>query len=368
MKQNIKEITPQNEQLDNAIREKRNLLRADRLDVSFGELKSLYSTGELLISPEFQRSFRWDNAQKSAFIESLIVGLPVPPIFVAEDDDGKWELVDGLQRLSTVFSFFGDLKISENSETPPSFTLEKCRLITQLNGYNQKQLPVKISTGILRAVCRVEILRWDSAIAGKYELFKRLNTGGSPLTPQEIRNAVFIEKSRDLILLCRELGEEQDFLNLLKLTAKQKVLRLNEELILRYFFLRHGSINTDLSLQENLDRFTEEVFSKTNFKIEKIEEEKEIFRRVIKLWKDNLIAKDFHAPNGPLKTSLYEVVAYVTGKYLSYYEKKTQDFKEKFLILKEDKDFKAVGNASFSVGRVIKRKEIAERIFHPTNL
>lgn len=365
MSQEVKTSTTQLEKLDAGIREKRNLLRADRLDVSFGELKNLYYSNDLIISPEFQRSFRWDAEQKSAFIESLIVGLPIPPIFVAEDDEGKWELVDGLQRLSTVFSFFGELKnIPENDDKINLFKLEKCRLIEELNGLDKETLPVKIRVGILRAVCRVEILRWDSSIAGKYELFKRLNAGGEPLTGQEIRNAVFIEKARDLILLCRELGEKQDFINLLKLTPKQKIERLNEELILRYFFLRYGSINTGLSLQDNLDKFTEKTFPGLTLNLNK---EKDIFLRIILLWKERLSAKDFHAPNGPLKTSLYEVVAYVTGEHLAYYENHIQEFIDKFTKLKNDTEFKAVGNSSFAVARVQKRKEIAENIFKPSN-
>lgn len=100
----------QKEQLDLKITEQSNLLRTDRLDVSFGELLSMYENGEIIISPEFQRYFRWTDEQKTRFIESLLLGIPIPPIFVATNNDGIWELVDGLQRLSTFFSFVGVLK------------------------------------------------------------------------------------------------------------------------------------------------------------------------------------------------------------------------------------------------------------------
>src|ERR1051326_9001103 len=100
----------QDEILEQEVIKTRNSLSTDRLDMSFGEIMSMYERYELIIDPEFQRLFRWSDYQKTRFIESLLLGIPIPPIFVAEDRNGKWELVDGLQRLSTVLSFFGLLK------------------------------------------------------------------------------------------------------------------------------------------------------------------------------------------------------------------------------------------------------------------
>src|ERR1700712_1798118 len=95
----------------NNIETGRNTLQTDKLDMSFGEIMSMYEKDEIIINPDFQRLYRWTEYQKTRFIESIIIGIPIPPIFVAEDKDGRWELVDGLQRLSTIFSFFGILKI-----------------------------------------------------------------------------------------------------------------------------------------------------------------------------------------------------------------------------------------------------------------
>ena len=90
--------------LKEQIETQRNLLSTDRLDVSFGEIMSMYERREIIIKPAFQRYFRWDLDQKTRFMESILLGIPIPPIFVAEDGDGVWELVDGLQRISTVLS------------------------------------------------------------------------------------------------------------------------------------------------------------------------------------------------------------------------------------------------------------------------
>lgn len=78
------------------------------MDISFGELINMYKAGELVIRPEYQRLFRWTRTQKTALIESILLGIPVPPVFVAEDGNGIWELVDGLQRVSTIVSFLGN--------------------------------------------------------------------------------------------------------------------------------------------------------------------------------------------------------------------------------------------------------------------
>ena len=75
--------------------------------MSVGELLSMYRDGELELHPEFQRFFRWTPEQKSRLVESLILGIPVPPIFVSERNDSKWDVIDGLQRLSTIFELMG---------------------------------------------------------------------------------------------------------------------------------------------------------------------------------------------------------------------------------------------------------------------
>ena len=94
----------------------RKEIRADRMDMSFGEIMNMYDEGELIIAPEFQRAFRWGKDKQTKFIESLILGIPIPPIFVAETKGNVWELVDGLQRISTVLSFFGKLKDKEKND------------------------------------------------------------------------------------------------------------------------------------------------------------------------------------------------------------------------------------------------------------
>lgn len=88
--------------LDIEISVARKEIVADGYDMSIGEVMNLYRDEEMIIDPEFQRYFRWKASQKTKFIESLLLGIPFPPIFVFQTQKGLWELIDGLQRLSTV--------------------------------------------------------------------------------------------------------------------------------------------------------------------------------------------------------------------------------------------------------------------------
>src|SRR4051794_34994136 len=96
--------------LKSEVDSKRREISADNLSMSIGEILNLYKDHELDIHPEFQRVFRWGKQQKSRLIESLLLGIPLPPIYVAVSEEGVWEVIDGVQRLSTIFEFMGDLK------------------------------------------------------------------------------------------------------------------------------------------------------------------------------------------------------------------------------------------------------------------
>ena len=184
--------------LQEAVSDRRTKLSSDRLDISFGELINVYKNGELRIRPEYQRLFRWSAKQKTALIESILLSIPIPPIFVAEDEDGIWELVDGLQRVATFISFFGELdsniseikypeeeleleienddeEIDVSTDTNKfgnKWTLVQGGLIESLEGFNIDTLPPNLKINLKRAVCRVEILRGQSNINMKYELFR----------------------------------------------------------------------------------------------------------------------------------------------------------------------------------------------------
>jgi hypothetical protein len=96
------------------------LVKTDAYQMSIGEIVSMYENREIVIDPDFQRLFRWDIGQKSRLIESLLLGIPLPSIFVFERGDSSWELIDGLQRVSTVLEFMGKLRAPQSGVQPPS--------------------------------------------------------------------------------------------------------------------------------------------------------------------------------------------------------------------------------------------------------
>ena len=111
--------TEQIDSLQSEIDKKRQEIRPDNYSMSIGEWISIYQQGEVEIHPEFQRFFRWNDYQKTRLIESIILGLPIPPIFVSQREDGVWDVVDGLQRLSTIYQFVGILKDEDGKAVKP---------------------------------------------------------------------------------------------------------------------------------------------------------------------------------------------------------------------------------------------------------
>ncbi len=102
-----------NKKLINEIEQKRTYFKTDNYPMSIGELSNLYKNKEILLRPEFQRLFRWSHLQRVKLIESILLGIPVPDIFVYQDENGIWEIVDGLQRVSTILQFMGLLENEE---------------------------------------------------------------------------------------------------------------------------------------------------------------------------------------------------------------------------------------------------------------
>ncbi len=209
------------EEIDSAQR----LVKTDAYQMSVGEIVNMYKDGELFINPDFQRLFRWEPGQKSKLIESILLGIPLPPIFVFERDDSKWELIDGLQRVSTILEFMGLLKDADTgSSMPPSFMTatkylpalnntvwERSEQIADLPAADQVELEKSHQLAIRRARLGVEILKRPSDSQTKYDLFQRLNAGGTPANAQELRNCIIIMISEPYFKLVKSLADYDPF-------------------------------------------------------------------------------------------------------------------------------------------------------------
>ena len=235
--------------LQDEIDKTRQEIRTDGYSMSIGEWISLYEKSEIDIHPDFQRFFRWSDHQKSTFIESILLGIPIPPIFVSQRDDGVWDVVDGVQRLSTIYEFVGLLKKdesekdeSENNAHPVA--LQKTTYLASLEGKkwddpNDKDNSFTQTQRLLikRSKIAVNIVEKESDKMIKYELFQRLNTGGSVATPQEVRNCILLMLNKDLYQLMRSLADYESFKKCTALSDRLYEEKYDMELVLRFILL-----------------------------------------------------------------------------------------------------------------------------------
>lgn len=252
--------------LSEEIEKAQRLVRTDAYQMSIGEIVSMYENGEIIIDPEFQRLFRWDIGQKSKLIESLLLGIPLPSIFVFEKEDGNWELIDGLQRISTILEFMGRLRNSEGELYPPSI-LEATKYLPSLhNGVwetsdlvpdvkidEQHQLDRTQQLTIRRGRLGIEILKRPSDDQTKYDLFQRLNAGGTQANAQELRNCIMLMINVEYFRAVKLAAEQSAFLAVTSVTDEQAERQRHLEMAVR--FLVHTNVPYDgsLDVEEYID-------------------------------------------------------------------------------------------------------------------
>lgn len=232
------------EQINNASKE----IFKDGYEMSIGEMTSLYTNGEIVIQPEYQRLYRWKKTQKIRFIESILLGIPIPPFFVYQDENGIWELIDGLQRLSTLLEFMGIIL-----EEDGPLVLEGTQLLPGLDGIDWSNLDASIQRDFKRSRIRLEILKKESDPLAKYELFQRLNTGGTRLREQEVRNASMIMINKTFYDFIKRLSEKPFFRSVADISENEKKQQRYMELVLRYFVTKLIPYNGKLDVNEYLD-------------------------------------------------------------------------------------------------------------------
>lgn len=233
-------------------------VRTDSIDMSVGELISLHQSKELIIQPDFQRLFRWSDGQRSRLIESMLIQLPIPSIFTIENEDGQLELIDGLQRISSAIHFIN----GEALELPP-LVLTGCDLVKELNGSKFEDLPLTLKLRLKRSGIRTIIIKRQSSTFLRYEMFKRLNSGGSKLSDQDVRN-----------VNARMIGAQgADFYNFLSQCAGYPAFkatiftmpssaidaRADEELVLRFFAAKNYREGFKGSISDWLDDYMERI-------------------------------------------------------------------------------------------------------------
>jgi hypothetical protein len=300
-------------------------------DLTLSVLSEMWKNEDIVI-PEFQRNFVWKIDQSSLLIESFLLGLPVPQVFFYVDEKNKNLVIDGQQRLLSVVYFldgyFGSESIHGKKQVFRLSGLDdrspyaKKRFV-DLDEASQR----KLKNAVLRAI-NIRQLNPKEEHTSVYHIFERLNTGGTPLKPQEIRNCVF---RGGFATLLRELNADSNWREILGKETLDKHQK-DVELILRVFALALTWLKYEKPMKEFLNVAMDHNSSGTTQKVKWFAER---FSHATKLIVQELGAKPFHI-RGPLNTSALDSVFCTILENL---EKLPDNLGERYAQLKADADF-----------------------------
>lgn len=307
---------------------------------------------KIIINPEFQRNLVWHPDQKSQFIESIILNIPLPPIYLYQDNKGKYILVDGLQRTTTIRDFYNN-----------SFELSGLRALPIFNGLYFNQIKEDIQTRIEDKKLLIYVIKPSMPLYIVYDIFNRINTGGTQLTRQEIRNCIFIGKSTELL---KQLSEKEYFKVAIDWGISERRMK-DREAVLRFLAFKLFDYNSDYD--NDMDDFLGNAMKKINrMKESEIEKLKIDFKRVMKLTYDFFEDRNFRLPTeksrGRINIALFESVSYFfsisSDEFLKRNRKKIIRNYEKLLLNSQFKD--AIRISTGNKARVINRFKLTKEI------
>jgi hypothetical protein len=275
-------------------------------DPTVKDLFDRYKDGDLILQPDFQRYFVWDATKSSRLIESVMLDVPLPIVYLAEESDGSESVIDGQQRLTSFFRFLDG-----------RLALSGLKIRADLNGLQFAQLEKALQTKLKRSTIRTITLLKESEKELKFEIFERLNTGSMALNDQELRNCVFRGPYNALL---RELAAEPDFMHLLGIERPEKRMR-DVELALRFASFFHKSY---LQYRDPMKRFLNEDMERhQNLSASDAQETRDEFKKSIQLIRSMLGRNAFRrlyrglegSPEGRweqkrFNASLYDVLMY----------------------------------------------------------
>ncbi|EAA7110956.1 DUF262 domain-containing protein [Salmonella enterica subsp. enterica serovar Ouagadougou] len=344
------------------------------------------------LSPNFQRNEVWDVTRRSRLIESLLLKIPLPMFYVASDEKGTWEVVDGLQRLSTIRDFI------IGNENGVCLTLKNLEFLGEkLNGKTFRSIEndstqQRLVNDILETEMRFTVINPGTPEAVKRNIFKRINTGGMPLTLQEIRHALYQGKSSTLLY---ELSCSEEFLNVLgnkvndtRMASRELILRFISFLIFNRESYK-SNLDSWLSNAMRVINLMPNITSKELNKIYKTADELPIIKlsdldEIKDLFKKAMLRCDLifdgHAfrksipgdeRKTPINKSLFEVWSNVLCHLTDDDFIKLKDNKkyllEKYKLILEDADFvSAISRHSSMQSSVIGRYNAIENIVKET--
>ncbi len=245
--------------LQTQLDDQRRAVSFDSYDLSVRQLLEMFESGEIEVPPEYQRQFIWDPVRESQLIESVLLGIPVPSLFMATNKDATWEIVDGVQRLGTLAHFLGSEKLLKKVNKAEPLEIAGLEKLTALNESAHDDLPKSVQLMYATRPMRVTVLNDKSDMNVRFDLFERLNTGGVSLTDQEIRNCVFRGPFNADI---KRLALVKDFKQSIKLKPGDLNNGTPEEFVLRFFAFIDKYKDFDHSVKGFLNAYMKDLAHK----------------------------------------------------------------------------------------------------------
>ncbi|ENP8372145.1 DUF262 domain-containing protein [Vibrio alginolyticus] len=243
-----------------------NPLITEDFRMSFGEVLNLVHHQELIIRPIYKVGCFWDERKRSRFIESALLGLPLNGFVFDQDDYGYYQIVDGSERLCSVYEYFNN-----------GFKLKGLTILRELNGLYMSDLPYKNQVKLKRAMLSVTVLRRDSSQDLKCELYKRINVGKSGFEPQEARNYAYPDAYEYLSNLKKDLDKAFNFRITNQSHGKRKLkMSLKEDHFLLCLLLLDSDefkylISTDITIGGALGALSNNISNQSyNIKLDRI--------------------------------------------------------------------------------------------------
>lgn len=325
-------------------------------DYTLSTLYDMWRNKTILI-PEFQRGYVWTSKQASRLIESFMMDLPVPPVFLMMDKDENALVIDGMQRLLTIFYFFdGHFQKKGRQESDRKFKIVGINKDNEIYGKGFDDLSEhtqkKLKNQVLRSIL-IRHMRPDTNGSVAYHIFERLNTGGTLLSQQEIRNCIYAGKLNDLL---HEVNNDKDWRKILGKPHPDP--RMNDiQLALRCMSLACNGNEYHQPMKDFLSMF---MHSMRNPPDAFILQEKERFGNVCRSIVDHLGERPFHNPHGALKAPLLDSVFVAFARNAGNIP---HDIRERVERLKEDDLFaRSSGVATADASTVRSRLEIANKV------
>lgn len=252
-------------------------------DLSLGTIADMVEKGAIDVSPSYQRRERWSPQKQSNLIESFLLNVPVPPIYLAEDSPGRYSVVDGKQRITSIYRFIQD-----------DLTLNGLEEFEEIEDQKFSDLPQDMQNSLeIRPYLRVITLLRQSDPVLKFEVFTRLNRGGEIMAPQELRNVAYRGSLNDLIY---ELAENEFLRQQLKVRSnKSPAYQLMEdaEFVLRFLTLRESWTKFSGDYRTEMDQFMRERQNATE---DKLKEYSRVFNRAIRICEQIWHSEAFKRP------------------------------------------------------------------------